>query len=374
MAVDFEAEGLLEGLTEGRDREARLELLRRLHDQGVSLEELRTAVAEQRLVFLPVQLALDQRPERYAREEVAERSGAPLEFLRRLWRAMGMAEVAPGDRVFTDEDVEAARRMAGALELGIAEESLLEVTRVTAQSMARVAAALGGVFAESLLRPGDTELEAAERLAQATRQLQPATIDQLAYVLTLHQRQQLRQAMLGQAALAEGRVEGSREITVCFADLVGFTRLGERVPASELGAVAGRLGDLAAEVATEPVRLVKMIGDAAMLVSFETAPVLDAVLDLIDAADAQGEDFPQLRAGVAAGEAIGRAGDWYGRPVNVASRVSSVAKTGSALATAEVKDAAAGAGFRFSRVGRRRLKGVRHPVELYRVRRAEPAG
>jgi adenylate cyclase len=372
VAVDFEAEGLLDGLTDERERSARLELLRRLHAQGVSIDELRTAVVEQRLVFVPIELALDHRPERYTREEVAERSGVSLEFLRRLWRAMGMADVTPGDRVFSDEDVQAAHRMRQVLESGIGEEALLQVTRVTAQSMARVAAAIGGTFAESLLQPGDTELEAAERFAQAARELLPVTVAQLEYVLKLHQRQQLRQAMLGQVALAEGRLEGSREITVCFADMVGFTRLGERLPASELGAVAGRLGDLAAEVATDPVRLVKLIGDAAMLVSRETRPLLDAVLDLIDAADAQGEDFPQLRAGVAAGEAIGRAGDWYGRPVNVASRVCNQAKAGRALATAEVKDASSD-GFRFSRVGRRRLKGVRHPVELYRVRRAEPA-
>src|SRR4029453_6477400 len=98
----------------------------------------------------------------------------------------------------------------------------------------------------------DTELDLALRYEEAVRKVAPVTVPLLNHVLLLHQLQQLRQATLGGAALAEGRLGGAREIAVCFADLVGFTRLGERVPASELGAVAGRLGDLAAEGATDP--------------------------------------------------------------------------------------------------------------------------
>ena len=67
--------------------------------------------------------------------------------------------------------------------------------------------------------------------------------------------------------------------------------------------------------------------------------MLELALELIDAADAEGEDFPQLRVGVAAGAALSRAGDWYGRPVNLASRVTAIARPGSVLATREVRDA-----------------------------------
>ena len=86
-----------------------------------------------------------------------------------------------------------------------------------------------------------------------------------------------------------------------------------------------------AEVAEPPVRLVKTIGDAAMLASPEPEPLLGATLALIEAADAEGEDFPQLRAGAALGQALLRAGDWFGRPVNLASRITSVARPGSLL-------------------------------------------
>ena len=128
---------------------------------------------------------------------------------------------------------------------------------------------------------------------------------------------------INSAERSGGRLPGAREIAVCFADLVGFTRLGEEVPAEELGQLAVRLEALTTEVVEPPVRLVKTIGDAVMLTSVEPEPLLDTALALLDAADAEGEDFPQLRAGVAIGDALSRAGDWFGRPVNLASRITS---------------------------------------------------
>jgi adenylate cyclase len=110
-----------------------------------------------------------------------------------------------------------------------------------------------------------------------------------------------------------------------------------------------------------------------MLTSPEPAPLLDAALNLIDAADAEGEDFPQLRAGAALGLALPRAGDWFGRPVNLASRITSIARPGSVLAEREVRESAREA-YGWSYAGERRLRGVREPVSLFRARRlAEPA-
>src|SRR5689334_21311437 len=77
--IDFEAEGLLEGL-EGQARESRLALLRDLTDAGVPLEELKTAVAEDRLVLLPVERAFDADSQRYTTGEIAEGAGLSPEF------------------------------------------------------------------------------------------------------------------------------------------------------------------------------------------------------------------------------------------------------------------------------------------------------
>ncbi len=125
------------------------------------------------------------------------------------------------------------------------------------------------------------------------------------------------------------------------------------------------------DVADPPVRLVKTIGDAVMLASRDTDALLNAALRLVQAADDEPEGFPQLKAGVSHGEALSRAGDWYGRPVNLAARITDVARPGSVLASDEAKKAASG-DFRWSFARARRLKGVDGEVRLFRVRPAEP--
>jgi adenylate cyclase len=149
--------------------------------------------------------------------------------------------------------------------------------------------------------------------------------------------------------------------------------LGAEVPPDELGAVAGRLATLAADVAQPPVRLVKTIGDAAMLVSPEAPALLDAALGLVAAVDEEGDDYPLLRAGIASGPALARGGDWYGHPVNLASRVTGIARPSSVLATEEVYDAG-GDAYRWSFAGERALKGIDEPVRLFRARWLEPEG
>jgi adenylate cyclase len=154
---------------------------------------------------------------------------------------------------------------------------------------------------------------------------------------------------------------------VCFADLVGFTRLGEQVPPDELSRLAVRLEELASGVAEQPVRLIKTIGDAVMLTSMEPQPLIDAAISLVDAAGTEGEWFPELRAGIATGAALSRAGDWFGRPVNLASRITAIARPGSVLAERDVRNSTKDA-YSWSYAGERRLRGVREPVSLYRAR------
>jgi adenylate cyclase len=76
---------------------------------------------------------------------------------------------------------------------------------------------------------------------------------------------------------------------------------------------------------------------------------------------------------VARGQALNRAGDWYGSPVNLASRVTSVARPGSVLVTADAREGLDDA-FDWSFAGRRKLKGVKGEVPLYRARRAAGGG
>ena len=158
-------------------------------------------------------------------------------------------------------------------------------------------------------------------------------------------------------------------MTVAFADLVGFTALGETVQLEELTGVAGRLTALAEDAASGPVHVVKQIGDAVMLVSPDVDAMIDALLGMVDAADAD-DEFPSLRAGVAYGPAINRWGDWYGPTVNVASRLTERARPASVLATQAVRERS-GNGFAWSTAGPKRLKGLSSPLSTFRVRRGD---
>jgi adenylate cyclase len=357
-----EFDPLLEGLS-GDERAARERLLQQLSNDGFSVEELQRAVAEDRLALLPVERVLGAR---YTAKEIEERTGLPAQLMLRVRRLGGLPEASPDDRVFGDEDVEAARSARLFLEAGMSEEAISEITRVLGEGMARFAASVAATFAEQFLEAGDTEEQVGERFAALAEHLTPAVAPVLIASFNAHLRETVRRAMIGREERAAGALADFQQITVCFADLVGFTRLGGEVEVQELGSVAGQLADLAGDVTAAPVRLVKTIGDAAMFVSPEPGQLVGVALSLVEAIEAA--DLPSLRAGIAVGEAQLRAGDYFGHSVNLASRVTGVARPGSVLCTEQVRDAAADE-FDWSFAGRHRLKGLADRVPLYRARR-----
>ena len=368
-AIDFESEGLLEGL-QGEAREDRLRLLTKLADDGVSVDELHKAVEEDRLVLLPVERALAGGEERLTAAEVAERAGIDEDFLRRQLRALGLAAAGDDAAVYTERDVEAAERVRELRDAGVPEDGILEVARLLGMTMSQLAAANRRLVADTFLQEGDTEYEVATRFAEAARAFMPLIADLMPYALGLHLREQIRHDAFGQAELSSGRAAARDTVTVCFVDMVDFTHLGETLDPEALGALTGRFTELAAAAVEPPVRLVKLIGDAAMFVGPEPGAVVEAALELVETAGAEGEDFPLLRAGIASGEALPRGGDWYGRPVNLASRITAIARPDSLLAEAAVHDALADE-YAWSFAGARRLKGIDGSVKLWRCRRAD---
>jgi len=364
--IDFEAEGLLEGI-EGGAREARLELLERLSGEGCTLEELKEAVAAGRLTLLPVERALAGDGPRYTAREIAELAGIELESLQRFSSALGVPYGDPDEPRGTEADLEAARRIKAFLDAGLPEDGMLQVARTIGMGTARIAEANRELIIRTLARPGDNERDVALRFAAAAEYMLPLAGPTVVYALQAHLLEQIRRDVIGATDLASGELGGTVELTVCFADLVEFTRLGEEIAAEELGMVAGRLEEMATAVAEPPVRLVKTIGDAVMLVSTEAEPMVAAALGLIHAAEQEGQQFPWLRAGIASGPTLPQSGDYYGRAVNLASRITSVARPGSVVLDEAAKEAA-GDGFSYSYVGERKLKGLDYRVKLFRAR------
>ena len=368
--MDWEAEGLLEDLPDDRARKARRALLDELHEDGVSLGELKRAVADQRLALVPVERQLGGEAI-YSAREVAEKTGVDLETLTSTRRALGLAVPGPDEKAYGEEDVEAIGIQSKVFDAGFERDHLLETNRVLGRGIARYVEALRTTIAEALMEPEADEHELGRRFAGVATDLVPLNAPWMEYVFSLHLRQMLRNEAVTLQERAAGRGD-TREAAIAFADLVGFTELGQTVDVEELSDVASRLQRMAGELTDAPVRLVKVIGDAVMLVAPMPAELVETAVALVERAE-ETDGFPPLRAGVAYGPAANHFGDWFGSTVNLASRVTARARPSSVLVTEEVKHALADSAFTVSAAGPKRLKGITEPVKTYRVRR-EQAG
>ena len=369
MDIDFGAAGLLDDL-EGEARQARLELLEQLSGEGVSLSELREAVAAGHLTLLPVERVIAGDGRRYSAREIAAIAGIDIELLLAFRAALGIPYGDDLDeRVANDADLDTARRMKVILDAGFPPEELLRNARTVGMATARVAEANRELVVRNLARPGDTERDIAERLVQTAEFLLPLGSEFLIYAFRANLLELVKRDVIGAADLQSGEIGGVVERSICFADMVEFTSLGEEIAPEELGEVAGRFEELATEIVAPPVRLVKTIGDAVMLVSPEGEPLVLQALDLVAAAAAEGDQFPVLRAGIATGPTLPQSGDYYGRSVNLASRITGIARPGSVLVDTPTRASVGEDHFAYSFAGERRLKGIDARQKLFRVRR-----
>jgi adenylate cyclase len=365
---DVEASGLLDGL-EGKARDERAELIPWLLERGVTVEQIRGAFAP---ALLAARRILGDDGVYVSARETSEKMGIDLDLLQRIQRAMGLPRVEdPDAAVYMRADAEAAAFAQKFIDLGMQPDQLVQITRMLAEGLSRAAEVMRYAALASILDPTATELEIAKNSEALLREVAPVLGPMIQEMLRLQLRHLMETEAVTATERAEGqRIPGARLVTIAFADLVGFTRLGEVVPPEDLEQLAHRLADLAREVAVPPVRFIKTIGDEVMLVSPDPVALLEAVMDLVDSTGGD-DDFPRLRVGVATGMAVSRAGDWFGRPVNLASRVTTAARPGSILVAESTREAIGDdERFRWSFAGARYLKGIKSEVKLHRVRRA----
>ena len=153
-----------------------------------------------------------------------------------------------------------------------------------------------------------------------------------------------------------------------FVDLSGFTKLTEE--RGDQAAVRRRRRSTARGrglAKRRGGRLVKLLGDGALLLVLDVKPCVEAVLDLVETIGEGGS--LSAHAGIHTGPVIERDLDVFGATVNLTSRIAAVAGQGEVLASRAVVDAAEGASLRFERVDERSLKGIEEPVALFRVTR-----
>jgi adenylate cyclase len=366
---DPDIETLLDGL-EGDARTERAELVEWLLEQGITVDEIRGTLVP---MLLASRRLMGDDGTYVSAREISEAAGIDLDLLQRMQRAIGLARVDdPDAAVHLRADGVAAAHAKQFVELGIDPEDAVLVVRVLAEGLSHAAEVMRYSALAAILRPGVTELEIAKASQALVTRIVPLLGPMVEDMLFMHLRHMMETEAVNASERAAGApLPGARQITVAFADLVGFTRLGEAVPPEELGQLANRLAGIARDVAVPPVRFIKTIGDAVMFVCTEPAPLLDAVLKLVEVTDTD-NDFPRLRAGIASGSAVSRAGDWFGSPVNVASRVTGVARPGAVLAAESARDEIGdAAGFSWSFAGARHLKGIKGEVRLFRARRGD---
>jgi adenylate cyclase len=278
-------------------------------------------------------------PRRYRRDEVAGRAGVSVEYARRLWRAVGFADVGDEPVAFTDQDLDAIERLKRLIAAGVLDDDLaVSVTRAIGHNTARLAEWQFDALVEHLLEHGHTP-EAAHRLAAEQSADHLADVEAL---LVAVWRRQLAAVAGRVLAAAETETVTSRR-SVGFADLVSYTRLSQKLEERELASLVERFQRRSADViAADRGRLIKTVGDEVLFVADTERAAATIGLEL---AEAMAEDpvLPDVRVGIATGPVLMRMGDVFGATVNLASRLTALAAPGTVLVDRETAQALEGA-------------------------------
>jgi adenylate cyclase len=157
---------------------------------------------------------------------------------------------------------------------------------------------------------------------------------------------------------------GHLRVAIAFADLAGYTRMTEELGDEHAVDVVERFFEAVARTLPDDARIIKTIGDEVMVVGSDVA----ALADWAVAFQAAQITRPRPRIGMHCGEVVYRDGDYFGREVNQAARVSARSAAGEVLVTRPVVEGA-GAALVFELIGEVRLKGFSEATELFVARR-----
>jgi adenylate cyclase len=259
--------------------------------------------------------------------EVCARAGISHEVADPLWRALGFPDVPPDQRAYTTDDVRALRIAAEGIESlrgdqrRAALDAIVREARMVSVHMTRIAE----IEVESMAEVSALGLR--ERVLAEASQRGLERSD-MGWVLLYALRRRLEEALRRRTTVEAG---DHPTLAVGFVDLVDFTRRSGSMQMDELGRLLGRFEKLASDIVTETGgRVVKLIGDAAMLVSPSPAGAARGAIELVDACAPGG--LPSARAGLSLGPVLARGGDYFGRSVNLASRLVTVAAPDTVLA------------------------------------------
>jgi len=253
----------------------------------------------------------------FTSREVSDAAGIPLADARRLWRALGFPD-AGDDAAFTDENMRALSLVVRLLTDDVVDlDTVLRLTRAFGRTMSRLAD-----WQVSTLARSRDEQAAAMQSGAAFEQL-------LVYAWRRHVDAALARLDSHGAVDAEQLAAGQ---TVGFADLVGFTSLSNGLDDGALATLVedfeSRCGDL---VTARGGRVVKTLGDSVLFVADDATVGTEIALAVVETIGSD-LDLPDVRVGIATGPVVMRLGDVYGAPVNLAARLTTVARRNRVIA------------------------------------------
>ena len=368
--VPPDAEGLF-----GATDITKMRLMRSLLEAGFSLEQLLEASAAGTLDLQYIDLLMPRTPalvEMGQDPDPTEYEGG-LEAIRVL---LG-SEIEQGS--IREDDLALLRLVRRALELGAPMEHIMRALRATALSAQHIVALQREFVDEVLLAPAmertGSPAAALAETAEARREFRMLGFELVGLLMERFADEAVFRniADLTELTLRRSGVECLEDDqTVVFVDVSNYTRLSREAGDQEAAKQAALLTDTAQTSARHHGgRLVKSLGDAA-LVHFPTAtPALEFALDMVSNAEKRG--LWTLHAGVNSGPMLRRDGDYFGSAVNIASRVADAANAGEVVVTQRVVEAWRGEAVRFHSLGRVPVKNVDEPVELFQAAIDTPA-
>jgi adenylate cyclase len=354
---------------------AHARIVARLRDRGHKLEQIKEAGRQGRLAYgyIEEMFGRADRPTRSVGETATLTELEPA-LIERVWTSLGLP--ASALEQLTDDDVQALHYVSAVLGAGFPLVAFLQLCRVYGHALSQIAEAEVRLFHqyvhEPLIREGVPGLQMAEEMQDLARDLLPLASPIMDYVHQRYLQHFVEQDVVGhmEAELEDEDVDiGRIRVAIAFADLAGYTRFTEEEGEEEALSSVERFVDGVTHTLPEDARVVKTIGDAVMVVAGDVGALVDWAVGFVSLFD----ERPEPRIGVHAGTTLYRDGDYFGRDVNLTSRVVARARGGEVLVTDAVVDAVSDSThLRFEGIGQVKLKGFNEPRELCRAIRRDP--
>ena len=343
-------------------------IVARLRRRGHTLDELREAAESGRLAFGYMADLFPPPADRMSVEEAAEETGLEPALIRRIWTGGGFSAPSLEEGV-SEDDVQLLRYMGAVLSAGFPLVAFLQLVRVYGLALAQIADAEVKLFHlfvhEPLMREGIEATEIAEEMEGLASELLPLAAPIMDHVHHRWLQHFIEQDVVGHLEHEIGAEQDGRlRVAIAFADLAGYTRITEEVGEEEALGIVERFVASVEDTLPDDARVIKTIGDEVMVVGSDPSALLDWAVGF----QLLQEERPLPRIGIHAGLALYRDGDYFGRSVNLAARVTARAAGGEVLVTRAVADSA-DRHLELTQIGEVRLKGFTESTELFRAGR-----